>query len=82
MSQQAANATSLTAEQRDANLGLALLVSVLAVLVLAAVAFWPTRSWAPPRRPGISPPVVFDEFVNAPNSSPPASSSAPGPGLN
>jgi hypothetical protein len=82
MSQQVANATSLPAEQRDANLGLALLVSLLAASLLAALALWPSGSWSPPRRPGISPPVVFDEFVKAPNSSAPASSSARGSGPN
>jgi hypothetical protein len=81
VTEQSAN-TPPSPDAHTANLSLALLVSLLAALALAAFAFWPTRTWAPPRRPAINAPVVFDEFVNAPNSSAPASSSAPGPGLN
>jgi len=77
------NATTTPARdtQRSADLSLALLVSLAAAAVLAAVSFWPARTWAPPRRPRLDPPVVFDEFVNAPVA-PIASSSSPSPDLN
>lgn len=52
--------------ERSARIGLAALVSVLLALVLAALAFWPARAWAPPARPGLNKPIVFDEFFNAP----------------
>jgi hypothetical protein len=44
----------------------ALLVSVLLVALLAALAFWPARAWAPPREPALKAPIVFDELVNPP----------------
>ena len=61
------------AMERSAQLGLAALVSVVLALALAAFAFWPAHSWAPPARPGLSKPIVFDEFFNAP--APPSSGS-------
>jgi hypothetical protein len=81
VTEQAVTATSSREAQRTANLDLALLLSLAIAVVLAALAFWPTRIWAPPRRPGITSPVVFDEFVNAP-AAPTASPSGPSPGLN
>jgi len=52
------------ARQRSLSLRAALVVSVLFALSLAALALWPTRPWAPPHRPGLSAPIVFDELVN------------------
>jgi hypothetical protein len=52
------------ARQRSLSLRAALVVSMLIALALAALALWPTRPWAPPRRPGLSAPIVFDELVN------------------
>jgi hypothetical protein len=44
------------------------LVAVIVVLGLSGLAFWPTGAWAPPRRPALKGPVVFDEFVDASNA--------------
>jgi hypothetical protein len=52
------------ARQRSLGLRGALGVSVLIALTLAALALWPTRPWAPPHRPGLSAPIVFDELIN------------------
>lgn len=52
----------------------AALVSLLVAAALAALAFWPTRTWTPPRRPGVAAPIVFDEFVNSVNAQPLSSS--------
>lgn len=49
------------------SLGSALFLTVLVIVVLSALAFWPSKEWAPPRRPGIPAPIVFDEFVNPTN---------------
>ena len=67
--------------ERSAQLGLAALVSVVLAFALAAFAFWPARAWAPPPRPGLSKPIVFDEFFNAPAppSSVPAGAAASAP---
>jgi hypothetical protein len=46
------------------SLGSALFLTALVIIGLGALAFWPSKEWAPPRRPGISAPIVFDEFVN------------------
>jgi hypothetical protein len=76
MTEPALEASSVSAPRlRVASMTLrsAALVSLLAAVALAALAFWPTRSFAPPRRPGLAAPVVFDEFVN-PVSVQPASS--------
>ena len=79
VSEQAVNASSAPDATEQANaVVLALLVSFAIVLALATAVFWPARSWTPPRRPGLSPPIVFDEFVNAPNPSPAPSSGPSG----
>ena len=75
------NQATPAAAEHSAQLAVAALVSVVLVLVLAAVAFWPARAWAPPARPGLSKPIVFDEFFNAaasPSASP-VGSAAGGP---
>jgi len=66
------------ASHRSLSLRAAFGVALLVTVVLAALAFWPKKAWVPPRRPGLTAPVVFDEFVNPP---PPALAdpSAPDP---
>ncbi len=54
----------------------AALVSLLVAAALAALAFWPTRTWTPPRRPGVAAPIVFDEFVNPVSARPVSSADA------
>jgi hypothetical protein len=44
----------------------ALFISSAVVLALAAIAFWPTKRWAPPPRPALQAPIVFDELVSHP----------------
>jgi hypothetical protein len=60
---------------------LALLVSVAFAAVLAALVFWPNSAWVPPQRPGLTAPIVFDEFVNLPAATS-ATSATPGAGVN
>ena len=64
--------------QPTVSLGSALFLTVLIVVALGALAFWPSRPWAPPPRPGLEAPIVFDEFVNAPPS-PQTSANGPDP---
>jgi len=52
------------------SIGSALFLTLLVVAGLSALAFWPRGGFAPPRRPPISAPIVFDEFVNAPPPTP------------
>jgi hypothetical protein len=61
------------------SLGSALFLTVLVIIALSALAFWPSKEWTPPRRPGIGAPIVFDEFVNprAPVMSSESSHTAP-----
>ena len=66
-----------TVRERSLSLTAAAWLSVAVTLALAALAFWPARAWAPPLRPTLKGPMVFDEFVNAPT--PPAAVSAPDP---
>ena len=63
-----------TPRNGSVSLGSALFLTVLVTAALSALAFWPSKAWSPPRRPGISAPIVFDEFVN-PSSTAPAASS-------
>jgi len=65
----------------SASLGSALFLTVLVIIGLSALAFWPSKEWTPPRRPGIAAPIVFDEFVNPANPTPATSSenSSPSP---
>ena len=59
-------------------LGSALFLTVLVIIGLSALAFWPSNEWTPPRRPGIAAPIVFDEFVNPTNPAPvPSSENSP-----
>jgi hypothetical protein len=48
------------------NRGSALVVALLLTVGLGALAFWPEPTAAPPRRPALATPIVFDEFVNPP----------------
>lgn len=48
------------------SLGSALFLTALVIVCLSALAFWPAKTWAPPLRPRLSAPIVFDEFVNPP----------------
>ena len=57
---------SAAATRPSLGLRAALLLSLLIAVVLAALAFWPAKAWAPPRRPGVAAPVVFDELVTPP----------------
>ena len=60
------------------SLGSALFLSVLVIIALSALAFWPSKEWTPPPRPGIAAPIVFDEFVNPTNPAPaPSSENSP-----
>ena len=65
------------ARQRSLSLRAALVMSVLIALALGALALWPTRPWAPPRRPGLRAPIVFDELINL--ATPAAGATAPDP---
>ncbi|MES1175756.1 MAG: hypothetical protein ABUL62_15650 [Myxococcales bacterium] len=69
MTQRIAEQTFAAGARRDnaVSLGSALFLTVLVVVALAALAFWPTKEWAPPPRPGIRAPIVFDDFVNPTN---------------
>jgi hypothetical protein len=62
----------IVASNRPLSLSGAALVSVIVVATLAALAFWPARAWAPPKRPALSGTIVFDEFVAATGSPPPS----------
>jgi hypothetical protein len=44
----------------------ALLVALAVAFGLALLAFWPAGAWAPPPRPGLKAPVVFDELLPPP----------------
>lgn len=44
----------------------ALFIALLVTLGLGALSFWPRPTWAPPHRPTLHAPIVFDEFVNPP----------------
>jgi hypothetical protein len=67
---------ALNPAHRSAPIGLgsALFLTVLVVAALCALAFWPAKAWAPPHRPGIAAPVVFDEFVDEGSAAPAAAS--------
>jgi hypothetical protein len=58
--------------------GSALVIALLVVAGLGLLALWPTPAWAPPLRPRLSAPIVFDEFVNPPSPAP-VESNAPDP---
>jgi len=48
------------------NLSRAVLFAVLCTAVLGTVAFWPAPRWAPPARPPLRAPIVFDQLHNLP----------------
>jgi hypothetical protein len=42
----------------------ALWISTALLVALGAAAFWPAPRWAPPPRPVLRAPIVFDELVS------------------
>jgi hypothetical protein len=62
---------------RPLTLGTALLVALVVAFGLSLLAFWPAGAWAPPPRPGLRAPVVFDELL--PPSVAPAEPTTPDP---
>jgi len=74
----AASATSRKRTSQSMKRGSALFIALLVTCGLAALAFWPKSAWVPRQRPALHAPIVFDEFVNAPNPAS-ANSSAPDP---
>lgn len=49
---------------KEQSLRRALWFSTALLVVLGAAAFWPAKPWAPPARPALRAPIVFDELVS------------------